>query len=216
MRRFSVLAMVLAVLFYVAWPAWSAFQLKNALDRGDVPGVERGIDFPAVRQSLRPIVTQGIEENLKDVTKGAAGSDVLIDAFGKETLPKIVEASLDALLTPEAIIRLYADGKTLREFIWLRSRTFRQGCRSQNAGRGCRAGCGPIRFADRAREPAFGARQYQIGRPRRTVGDQAWPCPGSQGHGSGPDGHDGLYRHRLACDPPHPGEMNSERHPRSP
>jgi Protein of unknown function (DUF2939) len=117
MRRLSALTIVLALLFYVAWPAWSALQLKNALDRGDVPGVERGIDFPAVRQSLRPVVTEGIEANLKDVTKGAAGSDVLIDAFGKDTLSKIVEASLDALLTPEAIIRLYADGKTLREFI---------------------------------------------------------------------------------------------------
>ncbi|MGE5267008.1 MAG: DUF2939 domain-containing protein [Deltaproteobacteria bacterium] len=117
MRRLSVFAIILAGLFYVAWPAWSAYQLKNALDRGDVSGVERGIDFPAVRQSLRPVVTAGIEQNLKEVTKGAPGSDVLIDSFGKDTLPKIVEASLDTLLTPEAIIRLYADGKTLREFI---------------------------------------------------------------------------------------------------
>lgn len=117
MRRVSFLAIILAVLFYIAWPAWSALQLKNSLDTGDVAGVERGIDFAAVRQSLRPVVTQGIEQNLKDVTKGTPGSDVLIDAFGKDTVSKIVEASLDTLLTPESLVRLYADGKTLREFI---------------------------------------------------------------------------------------------------
>jgi hypothetical protein len=56
MRVLSGLAIVLAGLFYLAWPAWSAYQLKIALESGDVLGVERGIDFPSVRNSLRPAV----------------------------------------------------------------------------------------------------------------------------------------------------------------
>ncbi len=117
MRLLTGLAIVLAGLFYVAWPAWSAFQLKIALESGDAAGVERGIDFPAVRQSLRPAVTAGIEQNLKEATKGTPGSDLLIEKVSKDTLPKLVETSLDTLLTPQSLIRLHAEGKSLREFV---------------------------------------------------------------------------------------------------
>jgi hypothetical protein len=117
MRLISALLIVLAGLFYVAWPAWSAYQLKVALESGDVAGVERGIDFPSVRQSLRPAATAAIEQNLKEATKGAPGSDLLIEKMSKDTLPKLVETSLDTILTPQAIIRMHAEGKSLRELI---------------------------------------------------------------------------------------------------
>jgi hypothetical protein len=117
MRLLTGLAFVLAGLFYVAWPAWSAYQLKIALESGDVAGVERGIDFPAVREGLRPVVMAGIEENLKKATKGTPGSDLIIEKVSKDTLPKLVEASLDTLLTSQSLIRLHAEGKSLREFI---------------------------------------------------------------------------------------------------
>jgi hypothetical protein len=117
MRVLSGLAIVLAGLFYLAWPAWSAYQLKIALESGDVAGVERGIDFPAVRNSLRPAVMAGIEQNLKEATKGTPGSDLIIEKVSKDTLPKLVEASLDTLLTPQSLIRLHAEGKSLRDFI---------------------------------------------------------------------------------------------------
>ena len=117
MRLISALLIVLVGLFYVAWPAWSAYQLKVALESGDVAGVERGIDFPSVRQSLRPVATAAIEQNLKEATKGAPGSDLLIEKMSKDSLPKLVETSLDAILTPQAIIRMHAEGKSLRELI---------------------------------------------------------------------------------------------------
>lgn len=117
MRLLTGLAIVFAGLFYVAWPAWSAYQLKIALESGDAAGVERGIDFPAVRQSLRPAVTASIEQNLKEATKGTPGSDLIIEKMSKDTLPKLVETSLDTLLTPQSLIRLHAEGKSLREFI---------------------------------------------------------------------------------------------------
>lgn len=117
MRFVSALIVVLVGLFYIAWPAWSAYQLKVALESGDVAGVERGIDFPSVRQSLRPAATAAIEQNLKEATKGTPGSDLLIEKMSKETLPKLVETSLDTILTPQAIIRMHAEGKSLRELI---------------------------------------------------------------------------------------------------
>ncbi len=117
MRLLTGLAIVLAGFFYVAWPAWSAYHVKTALESADVAGVERGIDFPAVRLSLRPAVTAAIAANLKDVTKGTPGSDQIIDKLSQATLPELVDAALDRLLTPEALIRLHAEGKSLRDFI---------------------------------------------------------------------------------------------------
>jgi hypothetical protein len=117
MRLISALLIVLVGLFYVAWPAWSAYQLKIALESGDVAGVERGIDFPAVRQSMRPAVTAGIEQNLREATKGTPGSDLLIEKMAKDTLPGLVETSLDSMLTPQAMIRLHAEGKSLGELV---------------------------------------------------------------------------------------------------
>lgn len=117
MRLISALIIVLVGLFYIAWPAWSAYQLKVALESGDVAGVERGIDFPSVRQSLRPAATAAIEQNLKEATKGTPGSDLLIEKMSKETLPKLVETSLDTILTPQAIIRMHAEGKSLSELL---------------------------------------------------------------------------------------------------
>lgn len=117
MTRLMGLAVVLAGLFYIAWPAYSAYQLKVALESGDAAGLERGIDFPAVRQSLRPVVTARLEQNLKQAVEGTPGGDFVVEAMGGETLPKLVDGALDTLLTPEALIRIHAEGKSLKDFI---------------------------------------------------------------------------------------------------
>jgi len=108
---------ILAGLFYVAWPAYSAYQLKVALESGDAAGLERGIDFPSVRESLRPAVTARLSESLKGVAKGTPGGDALVEKMSAQTLPKLVDAGLDTLLTPQALIRIHADGKSLKEYI---------------------------------------------------------------------------------------------------
>lgn len=108
---------ILAGLFYVAWPAYSAYQLKVALESGDAAGLERGIDFPSVRESLRPAVTAQLSQSLKSAAKGTLGGDALVDKLGADALPKLVDAGLDTLLTPEALIRINAEGKSLKDFI---------------------------------------------------------------------------------------------------
>lgn len=117
MRFLTGLAFVLGGLFYIAWPAFSAYQIKTALESGDVAGVEQGIDFPAVRQSMRPAVTAAVEEKLKGVTKGAPGSDLVISKIGESALPKLVETTLDTVVTPQTIIRMHAEGRSLRDLI---------------------------------------------------------------------------------------------------
>lgn len=117
MKLFGALIVLPAGLFYVAWPAYSGYRIKTALESGDVTGLERGIDFPAVRGSLRPVVTEKVELSLKTIARGTPGSDFMIESLRAETLPRLVDAALDTLLTPQALIRLHADGKTIKDAI---------------------------------------------------------------------------------------------------
>ncbi len=110
MKRIIGLLIVAALGFYVAWPAWSGYQLKGALDRKDVATVARKIDFPSVRQSLEPVVTREVASGM-DSYLGGLGP--LAGMFGpmlkKEYGPKVVEATLATLLTPENVVKLYAE-----------------------------------------------------------------------------------------------------------
>ena len=110
MKRLIAVVVVVLLAFYVGWPALSGYQLRAALERKDVAGVERKIDFPAVRTSLEPVVTRevgnGMDRYLKDMGPFANMlSGVLKSQYG----PKVVEATLNTLITPENVVRLYAE-----------------------------------------------------------------------------------------------------------
>lgn len=117
MKLLSGLLILLAGAFYVAWPAYSGYRIKTALEGGDVPGLERGIDFPAVRASMRPVVTEKLAQSFKGAGGGTPGGDLLAGTIGQAALPKIVDGALDRLLTPQALIRLHAEGKSFKEVI---------------------------------------------------------------------------------------------------
>ena len=110
MKRIIGLVVLLLLGFYVGWPAWSGYQLKAALDRRDVDTVGRKIDFPSVRQSLEPVVTREVGAGM-DAYLGGLGP--LAGVFGpmlkSQYGPKVVEATLATLITPENIVKLYAE-----------------------------------------------------------------------------------------------------------
>ena len=118
MTRLLGLLVIAAGLFYVAWPAYSGWQLRNALEAGNEPGLETGIDFPKVRESLRPYVTAKMEESLKKVTTSAGGgTGALADQLKTPLVPKMVDGVLNTVVTPPGLIRLYKEGKTLKEAV---------------------------------------------------------------------------------------------------
>lgn len=115
MKRLILLAIVLALGFYVGWPAFSGYQLHAALERNDVSMVGRKVDFPSVRKSLEPVVTRevgaGIDRYLGDLGPVAnIFGPVLKTQYG----PKVVEATINTLITPENIVRLYAEKDNAR------------------------------------------------------------------------------------------------------
>lgn len=118
MTRLLGLLVIVAGLFYVAWPAYTGWQIRNALEAGNESGLEAGIDFPKVRESLRPYVTAKMEENLKKVTTSAGGgTGALADQLKTPLVPKMVDGVLNAVVTPPGLIRIYREGKTLKEAV---------------------------------------------------------------------------------------------------
>ncbi|MEQ1612700.1 MAG: DUF2939 domain-containing protein [Hyphomicrobiaceae bacterium] len=116
MKRIIGLLVVALLAFYVAWPAWSGYSIKSALQAQDPVGLAAKIDFDRVRQSLRPAITRKVDDGVDRYQAqlgGAAG--MIIGQLRKELVPKIVDASINRLLTPAAVIRIAAEGGSVKE-----------------------------------------------------------------------------------------------------
>ncbi len=100
MRKLILLIVVLGLGFYVAWPAWSSYQIVDGLKRSDAQLLDRKIDFPSIRETLRPGVAAEVDRSLAKAGGGAL----------KQMAPKIVEAALKSLVTPQNLGLLFADG----------------------------------------------------------------------------------------------------------
>lgn len=117
MKRGIFAVLLLGILgFYVAWPAWSGYSIRLALQNRDPAGLAAKIDFDRVRLSLRPTVTRKVDEGVDryQAQLGAAG-EILIGRLRTSLVPKIVDASMNRLLTPETVIRIAAEGGTIKE-----------------------------------------------------------------------------------------------------
>lgn len=120
MRRFLssifFLAILAGLVFYVAWPAWSAYSIYQALNANDSATLASKIDFPSVRESLKPIVAKEVDKALADAAKGAGGG-LLNPALQKQIAPKVVDTVLTQMVTPQAIGTLYSKGGDMKDVI---------------------------------------------------------------------------------------------------
>lgn len=104
--------------FYVAWPAYSGYQIRGALEERDAAALSAKVDFASVRASLRPAVATKVEQEMARVLRkaGPAGG-LLTDEIKARYMPQIVDAVLTVLVTPEMLIRIHAQGKNIKEAI---------------------------------------------------------------------------------------------------
>jgi hypothetical protein len=117
-RRILLAILCLLLAFYVGWPIWSALQLRSALKSEDVATVSRKIDFPSVRASMRPAVEDRAGQAFDTYARQLGPSGALIGSQLKpQLLPKLVESALDALVTPQNVIRIANDQGTFKERI---------------------------------------------------------------------------------------------------
>lgn len=114
MSRLFALIILALVGFYVAWPAWSGYQIKAALDAGDTTTLARKIEFERVRASLRPAVAAEVEKSLAAAVSASGQPPATLDKLKSEAMPKLVDMALNGLVTPEGVARIYRERKDIK------------------------------------------------------------------------------------------------------
>ncbi|MCP4932625.1 MAG: DUF2939 domain-containing protein [bacterium] len=97
-----ILFLLLAVFIggWVAWPAYSAYQIYGGMQSADTEVLERKIDWDSMRISLRPAVASEVEKAMGSGTKGLTGA----------LMPQIIDAALKAVVTPKGLVQVMAHG----------------------------------------------------------------------------------------------------------
>jgi hypothetical protein len=118
MKTLSFLAFLAGLAFYVCWPAYSGYEIKTSLDTHDAARLAAKVDFPSVRQSLRPAVTKKVEKVLAETLRNAGTARAtLTEDLKARLVPRVVEAVLAGLVTPEMLIRVHEQGGNLKDAI---------------------------------------------------------------------------------------------------
>ena len=116
-KLWAAIIILLLLAFYVVWPSWSAYQIYSAVKTKDAETLARKIDFPAVRVSLRNAAVQKMAELYDRPQSQLPNSPVLVARIKQEAASRIVDASLDRLVTADNLIRITSEGGQLKESV---------------------------------------------------------------------------------------------------
>ena len=97
----AIFTVVAVALLYLAWPLYSAWQLRQAIRARDVATLETRVDWPLLRANMKPRITQAVRENA-DQSTGLGG--ILKRAIGD----RVAEKGVDLLVTPQNLSRVLA------------------------------------------------------------------------------------------------------------
>lgn len=111
---FLTVTLLLALAFFVAWPSWAAYETYNAILAKDAPALERRIDFPSVRTSLRAPIADRIAQ-LYVPTQSGPSSPVLAERLKREAVERLVGRALEDLVTADGLILLVSEGGPLKD-----------------------------------------------------------------------------------------------------
>jgi hypothetical protein len=118
MKKLPLLFLILLIGlgYYVAWPAWSAYELQNAIKAKDVVTIVRKIDFPSVRASLRPAAVQKLAE-LSAGPRTLPTSAVQAERIKQDAATRIVDRTLEGTATPDGLLRIISETGPLKASI---------------------------------------------------------------------------------------------------
>ncbi|WP_449252842.1 DUF2939 domain-containing protein [Brevundimonas naejangsanensis] len=109
--RVGLTAGAVFVLAYAASPLLAARSLVQAARIGDEKALERQVDFPAFRASLKDeLNARMMVEMRKDKRLGDSG----LSGLGMLLAPALVGGAVDAFVTPQAIALMVQEGRTPR------------------------------------------------------------------------------------------------------
>lgn len=116
MKRLTALLIMFMLAFYVAWPAWSGNRIAHALRNEDKDLLASKIDFPSVRATLKPVLTGELAARIEQMKRDAGPLGSLIAGqFKDDLVARIVDGTLESMMTPETIIRIVRQGGNLKE-----------------------------------------------------------------------------------------------------
>ena len=118
MKKIVLVILCLLLAFYVGWPIWSAYRIHSALENNDTRTLESKVDFPSVRQSLKPAVSREVERAL-DRAAGRGGNlgQILGGALKQQLGPQLVETLLNGFVTPKNVGEIYSRRGDIREIV---------------------------------------------------------------------------------------------------
>ncbi len=118
MKRIAVVVLLALIGFYAAWPAWSGYRIKTAIETENEPLLESKIEFPAVRGALKPLVTAELERTIAQALKDAGPLGGLIGGQLKgDMVGRMVDSVMNSIVTPANVIKIAHDGKNLKESV---------------------------------------------------------------------------------------------------
>lgn len=92
--------------WFAASPFLAARALGDAAEKGDAEALERLVDFPALRDSMK----QEFNARFVDEMRGSSGDDPFA-GLGALLGPALISGAVDALVTPQAIALMVRTGE---------------------------------------------------------------------------------------------------------
>ena len=113
MKRFFLgfLFICILVIGYGAWPAFSVYQIYSGAQSKDKALLERKVDWPSVRTSMRASIEEAVEKEIKKQSGNLSESAGFLASQASSELSKsVVTQILDTYITPEGFIKLVESG----------------------------------------------------------------------------------------------------------
>ncbi len=116
MKRLIGLLVLVLLLFYVAWPGWTGYQIATAIKAKDEATLDRKISFPDVRESLRPVATQKVGEFYEQLKQqvGPLGA-AIANNIKSDVGATVADTALKTLVTAPNLIRVVNEGGSLKQ-----------------------------------------------------------------------------------------------------
>ena len=107
-----ILFLLLAVFIggWVAWPAYSAYQIYGGMKSADESVLRRKINWDSMRASLRPVVAVEVEKAIGKAGGGEGLSGALMPQLKKQFMPQIIDLALKSVVTPRGLTEVMAHG----------------------------------------------------------------------------------------------------------